>query len=293
VKDELVRAVGFGDQVRLVAVHSTHLTERARNLHRTYPVATAALGRALAAALSLAALTLKGQERLTLRILGNGPLRGLVADADARGSVRGYVKEPSVLLPLRQDGKLDVGRAVGEGEIVVSRDASSGEVYTSSTKLVSGEIAEDVAHYLDTSEQIPSACAFGVRLSPKGRVLGAGGIVVQLLPGAETSVIRQLEGALTSMAPVSLLVAHGASAEDLLTQLAPAGAMSETDTRPVRFRCTCSRAKSERAIRSLGRLDLTQMIREGWAEVTCHFCRRVYAFNEEELKGILASLPPG
>lgn len=291
MRDELVRAVGFEGRARLLAVRTTHLTERARILHGTFPVATAALGRTLAAALSLAALSIKGPERLTLRILGNGPLGAVVADADARGSVRGYVKEPSVLLPLRSDGKLDVGRAVGEGEIVVSRDAPSGDVYTSSTRLVSGEIAEDVAHYLDTSEQIPSACAFGVRLSAKGRVVGAGGLVIQLLPGADAMVISELEEALEAMAPVSLLLAQGAEASDLLKEVMGGGDLEVTDVRRVRFRCTCTRTRSERAIRSLGRDELESMIQEGWAEVTCHFCRRVYRFDEAALRNILASVP--
>jgi len=257
-------------------------------------VVTAALGRTLTAALILAAISLKGDERVTLRILGDGPIGAVIADADARGGVRGYVKEPSVLLPLKPNGKLDVGRAVGRGTISVSRDLSSGEVYSSSVPLVSGEIGEDLAHFLDASEQIPSALALGVRVAPDGSVMGAGGLIVQALPGVGPELAEKLAARIAAMPAVSSVMTDGGRADDLIALAAGGASVEIMERRPVRFSCTCSRAKGELALAALGADEIASLIDEnGEAEVTCHFCRRQFTFERAELEGLLEAVREG
>lgn len=287
-QDYLLRAVAAGGKIRILAARTTKTTETARRRHQTLPVATAALGRSLTATLLLSALTTKGKERLTLRILGDGPLRAIVADADASGHVRGYVKEPRVSLPASPLGKLDVGRAVGRGELVVSRDLEGGGVYTSSVPLKTGEIGDDVAHYLDASDQIPSAVGLGVRVSAKEMVTGAGGWILQVLPGGE-DVLGEVEAAITAMPPVSALMTEGKSPEDAVRLLTPGLDPTFLEARPVAFRCTCSRGRSRRALLGLGREDLRNLLETaGVAEIRCHFCAKVYRFTKEAFKELAA-----
>jgi len=274
----------------VLAVRTSRTVEEARLRHETTPVATAALGRALTAAALLGAL-LKGKETVTLRIIGDGPLGGVIADADAEGNVRGYVKNPRVDLPLKEASKLDVGAAIGRrGFLHVTRDLGLKEPYTGSCPLVSGEIAEDLARYFAHSEQIPSACALGVRVNREG-VVAAGGLLVQVLPGTEDleDKARMLEENLKGLGAVSSLIEEGASPEDLVAMATRGVPTRILGAQEVRFRCRCSRERIEEVLVSLPPEQLAELLstREGSSEslieACCHFCRERYRFRPEEL----------
>ncbi len=289
-RDYLVRALAAGGTVRVLAARTTDLVEEARRRHQTTPTATAALGRALTAGALLGAL-LKGRERVTLRILGDGPLGGIVVDAGADGRVRGYVKQPRVLLPLAPGGKLDVGRAVGRrGSIHVTRDLGLKEPYTSSGPLVSGEIGEDLTHYFARSEQTPSAVSLGVLVDPGGAVRAAGGLLVQLLPGWGPEAARLVEANLAGLDSISRAIDRGATPEDLV-ELALSGVEGRTRERqPLLFSCRCSRDRSSQLLLSLGHDELADMLRsDGGAELRCRFCAEMYRFDRDELGALLAA----
>ncbi|MCL6594600.1 MAG: Hsp33 family molecular chaperone HslO [Firmicutes bacterium] len=286
--DRLVAAASADGSVRVTALTLTHAVEEARTAHATLPVATAALGRAMAAGLLLAHALLKEPDRLTLRLLGDGPLGAVVVDASPAGDVRGYVAQPRVMLPPTPAGKLDVGRAVGRrGVLHVSHDSGIGRPYTGSVPLVSGEVGEDVAHYLTTSLQVPSAVAVGVRVGTGGVVLGAAGVLVQRLPGADEAAVADVEAALSRLGPVSQVAAAGGTAQDLLAAALAHlghGAVAEV---PLAWRCTCSRERTARLLAALGAETLDGMIADdGGAELTCHFCGAVYRFDAAELKAL-------
>ena len=284
MKDQILRATSAKGQVRGIAITGTHLVEAIRRRHRTYPVATAALGRALLGTLLLAQALIKPPDRLTLRLLGDGPLGAVVADADALGTVRGYVLEPKVALPLKENGKLDVGRAVGRsGTLAVSRTSQDGPPYSSSVRLVTGEIGEDLAHYLWRSEQVPSAVTLGVLLRATGTVQAAGGILLQVLPGGE-EYANELEQRVSALGPVSARIAAGATAEDLLAELLgglPGFQAAEEGT--PRLRCTCSRARARRSLLLLGADALDELVEDGGADLSCHFCGHSYHYDVAEL----------
>ena len=283
---KLIRAVAANATLRAFAAVTTDVVEEARRRHDCYPVAAAALGRTLTAALLLGA-TLKENESLTLRIAGDGPLGGLIADTDGGGNVRGYVRNPHIYLPLK-NGKLDVGGAVGQGYVYVTRDAGLKEPYTGSAPLVSGEIAEDITHYLYTSEQTPATVALGVLVNPDCSVQAAGGFFVQVMPGIEEAVIEHLEGNLKKLPPVSALINEGATAEDILAKVFDGLIWQVVAEQNLRYHCRCSKEGLARVFATLGRQDLQEMIDEGRAEVRCHFCNTVYLFSPVELKEILA-----
>lgn len=283
--DRLVRAVAAGATLRAFAAVTTELVEEARRRHDCYPVAAAALGRTLTAALLLGA-TLKENENLTLRIAGDGPLGGLIADTDGTGHVRGYVRNPHTHVP-SINGKLDVGGAVGAGFIHVTRDAKLKEPYTGSAPLVSGEIAEDVTHYLFTSEQTPSTVALGVLVNTDYSVQAAGGFFVQVMPGAEDAVLTQLEDNIKKMPPVSTLIKDGFTAEKILDELFTGLAWQRLAEEKISYDCRCSKEKLARVFATLGRQELMEMVEEGQAEVRCHFCNEVYNFSRQELEEIL------
>lgn len=285
MKDEISRATSAAGRVRAIAVTGTHLVENARRRHGTYPVATAALGRALVGAVLLAQALIKAPDRLTLRLLGDGPIGAVIADADALGNVRGYVLEPHVALPLKANGKLDVGRAVGrEGSISVARTTQDAKPYSSAVRLVSGEIGEDIASYLTQSEQIPSAVSLGVLLRSTGSVEGAGGVLLQVLPGGE-EYAATLEERVRELGPVSGRVARGAGASDLLRAILED--LPDFQAAPVsapHLRCTCSRARARRSLVLLGPHTLAELVQDGEAELACHFCGRTYRYGPEELE---------
>jgi molecular chaperone Hsp33 len=285
--DLLWRVTAGEGRVRAIFVRATHLVESARRRHGLSPVAAAALGRTMTAAVMLAA-TLKAGEHVTVRVLGDGPLGAVVADADGRGGARGYVQTPKLLLPLKTDGKLDVARAVGRGTFSVSREFQ-GRIYSSSVELVSGEIGVDFAHYLRESEQVPSAVSLGVHVDRRGRVAAAGGILLQLLPGGE-EFSDLLSERLTGFGAVSQALKDGATPESMAA--AVLGDLHPTllEERPLRFRCGCSRARSRRALLALGAEELRALLEEkGEAEVRCHFCNKTYHIGPEELRRLLTA----
>lgn len=288
--DEIVRVLVKNAPVKAMAITGRALAERARQIHKTLPVVTAALGRSLMAC-SMLGDQLKGEgSSVTLRLKGNGPMGSLTAVADPEGNVRGFVQHPAVILPARPDGKLDVGDAVGrEGTLTVIKDLDMREPYVGMVPLVSGEIAEDVTEYFAISEQIPSACALGVLVDTDQSVLRAGGYLIQLLPGADDSVIDRIEAGVAALGPVTTaLMAEGADAETLLRRALGGFELEVLERHPVEYKCYCSRARVTRALVSMGPEELRALIAEqGRAELTCQFCDAVYRFSREELEALL------
>ena len=291
MSDQLIRAISQDGLIKVSAVSTRDLTERARQIHKTLPVATAALGRLLAGASMMGNALKEEAASLTLQIKGGGPLGTLLAVSDHEGNVRGTVENPAVDIPLREDGKLDVGEAVGnQGTLTVIRDLRMKEPYVGSVGLLWGEIAEDIALYFVESEQIPTACGLGVLVDRDQSVLSAGGYLVQLLPGAEEETAERLEASLRAAGPVTELLKADPDPEALLRAALPGLALEVLEKRPIAYRCDCSRERMERALLSLGRQELRSMIDEqGGAELTCRFCDNVQRFSREELEALLAS----
>ena len=290
--DRLVRAITTDGMVQAVAVSTRDLTERARNIHTTLPVATAALGRALAAA-SMMGNALKVEDAsLTLQIKGGGPLGTVLTVSDAQGNVRGYVQQPHVDLPLRPDGKLDVGSAVGsDGTLTVIKDLGMKEPYIGSVQLLGGEIAEDLAAYFVESEQIPTACALGVLVGTDQSVTSAGGYLIQLLPGAGEDIITKIEAGVQRVGSVSHALEGGLDGAGLLRAVLSDFDLEILETHPVEYRCYCSRDRVTRALISMGREELSSLIQEqGQAELTCQFCDQIYRYSKEDLEEILANM---
>jgi len=287
--DQLVRVIAKDAPVKAVAISATDLTERARAIHDTWPVATAALGRLLMGA-SMMGNMLKGEDgSVTLRIKGGGPLGALTAVSDSEGNVRGYVQNPAVDVPRKAHAKLDVGAAVGfDGDLTVIKDLNMKEPYVGSVQLVGGEIAEDIAAYFVESEQIPTACALGVLIAPDQTVQTAGGYLIQLLPGADESVISAIERGISRVDAVSAKLDEGASPLSLLQEVLSEFELEVLETTPVEYRCYCSRERVSRALISMGKDELTSLIEEqNGAELTCQFCDKIYNFSGEELKSLL------
>ncbi len=291
MNDQLIRAISKDGLIKVSAVSTRNLTERARQIHKTLPVGTAALGRLLAACSMMGNALKEEAASLTLQVKGGGPLGTLLAVSDHEGNVRGTVENPGVDLPLREDGKLDVGSAVGNrGTLTVIRDLRMKESYVGSVGLLWGEIAEDVALYFVESEQIPTACGLGVLVDRDQSVLSAGGYLVQLLPGAGEETAERLEASLRAAGPVTELLKADPDPEALLRAALPGLALEVLEKRPIAYRCDCSRERMERALISLGREELRAMIDEqGSAELTCRFCDNVQRFSREELEALLAS----
>ena len=291
MRDQLVRAISKDGLIKVSAVSTRDLTERARQIHRTLPVATAALGRLLAGASMMGNALKEEAASLTLQIKGGGPLGTLLAVSDHLGNVRGTVENPGVDIPLREDGKLDVGTAVGnQGTLTVVRDLRMKEPYVGSVGLLWGEIAEDIALYFVESEQVPTACGLGVLVDRDQSVLAAGGYLVQLLPGAEDETAAQLEASLRAAGPVTELLRQDPDPEALLRRALPGLELEILEKSPIAYRFDCSRERMERALVSLGREELRAMIDEqGGAELTCRFCDNIQRFSKEELEALLAS----
>ena len=286
--DRIVRAISTDGMVQAAAICSRGLTERARQIHKTLPVATAALGRTLAAASMMGNALKSDGASLTLQFKGGGPLGTVLAVSDNEGNVRGYVTNPHVDLPLRPDGKLDVGAAVGhEGTLTVIKDLHMKEPYVGTIDLLGGEIAEDVAGYFVESEQIPTACALGVLVDRDQ----SGGYLIQLMPGAGEDVITKVEGGIMAAGPVSALLDKNDDPEQLLRDVMSDFDLKILETCPVSYKCYCSRERVERALISLGRNELEQMLAEqGGCQLTCQFCDAVYDFSAEDLKGLLKNM---
>ena len=292
MRDEIVRAITGDGLIQAAAVTGRDIVERARNIHTTTPVATAALGRALMGA-SLMGDALKAEDgSLTLQIKGGGPIGTVLAMSDNHGNVRGYVTEPHLELMEIEPGKLDVGKAVGEtGTLTVIKDLNMKEPYVGSIGMFTGEIADDLAMYFVESEQIPTACALGVLVDTDQSVAAAGGYLIQLLPGASLDMIEKIEAGVRRVGSVSKALMGGLDAAGLLREVLSDFELEVLDTHPVEYRCGCSRDRVERALISMGREELDEMIKDqGEADLTCQFCDNVYHFTKEELETLLANM---
>lgn len=282
--DEIIKAVTGDGFVQISAVSTREITEKARQIHKTLPVATAALGRTLAAA-SMIGYTLKDPKAsVTIRINGGGPLGTIMAVSDADGNVRGYVQNPHVDLPRKQNGKLDVGAAVGlDGMLTVIRDLNMREPYVGSTQLVSGEIAEDLSAYFYSSEQVRSATALGVLVDRDQSVLAAGGYILQLLPGAPESVLDTLEKNVAETGAVTTVL-KDYDLEELVRRVLHGFDVRLLERRPVEYKCYCSRQRVLTALSSIDEAELDDIKKkEETVEVTCQFCDVVFQIRPEEI----------
>ena len=288
MKDYIVRATAADAQIRAFAAATRETVETARQAHNTSPVATAALGRLLTAG-AMMGVMLKGEEDLlTLQVKGDGPLGGMTVTADARGHVKGYVNEPQVILPASPKGKLDVGRAVGQGTLSVIRDLGLKEPYVGQTTLQTGEIGDDLTYYFAASEQVPSSVGLGVLMEKNNTVRCAGGFIVQLMPFASEEVISRLEKNLSNITSVTALLDQGMTPEEMLGRVLDGFAPEVTDKTECGYFCNCSKKRVEKALIYIGKKELEEMIRDGKPiEVNCHFCNKNYAFEVEELKELL------
>lgn len=291
---EIVRIITTDGMVMASAITGTDIVARARDIHNTSPTATAALGRSLMAC-SMMGNQLKGEDNsLTLQIRGDGPLGGITCVSDSQGNVRGYAVNPQADVARKQEGKLDVGGAVGAGSLTIIKDLGMRDPYVGSIALVSGEIAEDVTAYFAESEQIPTACALGVLVQGgSGEVITAGGYLIQLLPGADEEAICKVERGLQKVGYVTGHLKEGKSALDLIRDVLGEFEIEVLETCPVEYRCYCSRDRVVQALISMGSQEMRSLIEEqGKAELTCQFCDQVYRFSREELEEIYTQMQP-
>lgn len=291
MEDYIVRATAANNQIRAFASVTTGLVEEAKNHHNTSPIATAALGRLLTAG-GMMGIMLKGEkDMLTLQIKGDGPIGGLTVTADSKANVKGYVHNPQVMLPPSPAGKLDVGGAIGSGYINVIKDMGLKEPYSSQTDLISGEIAEDLTYYFATSEQVPSAVGLGVLMNKDNTVNVTGGFIIQLMPFAEEDIINKLEEKVANIKSVTDLLKDLKTPEKLLEYILGDLDLNILETIPTRFYCNCSKERVEKAIISIGKKEIEDMINDNETiEVNCHFCSSTYDFTVDELKTIYQSM---
>ena len=284
----MIRATAADGQIRAFAATTRDMVENAKNAHNTSPVATAALGRLMTAAAMMGA-DLKGEkDLLTLRIEGSGPLGGLLVTANGHGDVKGYAFNPDVMLPPNAQGKLDVGGSLDLGVLSVIKDIGLKEPYVGQTQLVTGEIAEDLTYYFATSEQVPSSVALGVLMNKDNTVRQAGGFIIQLLPGASDEIIDKLEAKLSGISSITALLNAGKTLEEILTDILGEFGLEILSKMPVQFRCDCDRSRVEKAIISIGKKEIQDMINEGREiEVNCQFCNKHYKFSVDELEDML------
>ncbi len=288
--DYIVRAMAANQQLRVFAATTKNIVEQARQIHNTYPVATAALGRLLTAGAMMGSMMKGDRDILTLQIDCSGPIKGLTVTADARANVKGYVKNPQVDLPPSQAGKLDVGRALDLGILNVIKDIGMKEPYNGQTHLVSGEIAEDLTYYFATSEQIPSSVGLGVLMNKDNTVAQAGGFIIQVMPFADDAMLDKLEKRIGEIQSVTSMLAAGMTPEDILEELLGEFGVEITDRIDTAYRCNCSRERVSKAISSISTQDLQEMIDDGEPiEVKCHFCGTAYTFDSNDLRGFLKS----
>lgn len=292
MQDYIIRAISADEFVKATAIVSTGIVERARNIHKTTPTATAALGRVLTAASMMGNMQKIENGALTLQIKGGGVLGTLLATSDAVGNVRGYVQNPAVSLLEKYAGKLDVGAAVGtDGMLTVIRDLQMKEPYIGSVELISGEIGDDVTAYFAQSEQIPTACALGVLVDTDCSVKVAGGYLLQLLPGAPEEVISRLEAGIQAAGAVTPMLAEGLTPEEILRRVMDGFAPEMLERTPVEYRCYCSHERVERTLITIGKRDLQEIVDEGKPiTIECQFCDTVYTFTPEEVTAIIKRL---
>ena len=284
MSDTLLRAIARDAGIQICAASTTELVERAHEIHNTTPLATAALGRTLTAT-AIRGSQLKVEDgSVTVQIKGNGPLGAIVCVGDSDGYVRGYLQDPAVDLPLRADGKLNVGGGVGRGYLMVIKDIGLKDPITGTVALVNGEIAEDLTRYYATSEQIPTVCALGVLVDKDLSILCAGGYLLQLLPGATDAEIDTLEKNIAAMPSVTEMLRAGKTPKDMM-ELAMAGFSPQVlDERTVGYQCDCSEERTKGMLLSLGRRELVKMRDEDpHCEVVCHFCHSRYQYDLNDL----------
>lgn len=288
MNDYIIRATAANDQIRAFATVTTEMVETAREHHNTSPVATAALGRLLTAGAMMGSMMKGEKDVLTLQIKAGGPLQGITVTADSQGNVKGYVGNPDVCIPANSKGKLDVAGAVGPGFLTVIKDMGLKEPYSGQVMLQTCEIAEDLTYYFATSEQVPSAVGLGVLMNKNNTVRQAGGFIVQLMPFAEEEVISRLEQNVQKINSVTNLLEEGHTPESLLEKVLEGFDVQINEKMDTRFCCNCSKERVAKALISIGRKELNEMIQEGKPiEMNCHFCNTNYNFTVEELKEIL------
>ena len=285
MEDYLVKALAFDGQVRAYAVRSTKLVGEAQRRHYTWPTASAALGRAMTATVMMGAM-LTGEDKLTVKIEGDGPLGHILVDSNAKGEVRGYVLNPQTHFDLNEHGKLDVRRAVGtSGTLTVVKDIGMRDFFTGQIPIVSGELGEDFTYYFSSSEQVPSSVGVGVLVNPDNSILAAGGFIIQLMPGTDDETITKIENHLKAMPPISKQIEKGLTPEELLEEILGDEPIKFLETMPVSFTCPCSKERFGDAIVGLGADEIQDMIEEdGQAEVHCHFCNEKFIFTKDELE---------
>ena len=288
MSDYIVRATAANSQIRAFAITSRELVEEARTRHNTSPVMTAALGRLLSGGAMMGAMMKVEKDFLTLQIKCGGPAKGLTVTADAKGRVKGYVEVPDVMLPPNSQGKLDVGGALNLGILNVIKDMGMKEPYVGQVALQTGEIAEDLTYYFATSEQIPSAVGLGVLMNKDNTVKQAGGFIIQLLPFTSEEIIGKLEEKIKTIDSVTEMLEKGYTPERILEEILGDLGLEITDTMPAEFSCNCSKERITKALISIGKKDLQEMIDDGKPiEVNCHFCNTNYTFEVDELKEMI------
>ncbi len=288
MSDYIVRATAADNQIRAFAATTRELTEHARSIHNTSPIATAALGRLLTAGAMMGSMMKGTNDLLTLQIKSEGPIEGLTVTADSSANVKGYVYNPSVMLPPSPLGKLDVGGALGAGVLSVIKDMGLKDPYVGQTELVSGEIAEDLTYYYAVSEQVPSSVALGVLMNKENTVKRAGGFIIQLMPFADEEVITRLEKKIGEISAITQLLDADMTPEMILEHILGDFNLEILDTIPTTYTCNCSKERVEKAIISIGRKDIQEMIEDKEPiEVNCHFCNTHYVFTTEELQLLL------
>ena len=288
MKDYIVRATAANNQIRAFAATTRELVETARAAHNTSPVATAALGRLLTAGAIMGTMMKNDSDILTIQIKCNGPIQGLTVTADVKGNVKGYVENPNVMLPPSKKGKLDVAAALDLGVLSVIKDMGLKEPYVGQTILTTSEIAEDLTYYFATSEQVPSSVGLGVLMEKDNTVKQAGGFIVQVMPFVEDAVVDKLEANINKIESVTSMLDQGYTPEKILETVLEGMDVEYTDKMPTEFTCNCSKECVEKALISVGKKDIQEMIDDGKdIEMHCHFCNTSYQFSVEELKEIL------
>lgn len=291
MNDYLINMISEDGYVNAIAITSKNTVERARRIHKTLPLATAALGRTLSAASMMGSALKKKDASVTIQIKGGGPLGTITAVADSIGNVRGYLQNPAVELPLKPNGKLDVGGGVGTGgRLTVIKDMRMKEPFIGHVPIVNGEIAEDISAYLLKSEQIPSACTLGVLVDRDQAVRASGGYIIQLMPGADDATAEKLENSVERCGAISALLDSGLTIEDIMDKVLDGFNPRLIDKHEISYRCECNRDRVKRALLSLGREELEDMLNDGSAEVTCQFCDKVYIFTPDDLCNLLNSI---
>ena len=288
MKDYIVRATAGNNQIRAFAATTKEAVEKARQAHNTSPVATAALGRLLTGGAMMGRMMKNDTDMLTIQIKCDGPIKGLTVTADRHGNVKGYVENPEVMLPPNKQGKLDVAGALDLGVLSVIKDMGLKEPYVGQTILQTSEIAEDLTYYFATSEQVPSSVGLGVLMEKDNTVKQAGGFIVQVMPFIEEEVLSKLEENIKKISSVTSMLDKGYTPENILEEVLEGLDVEFTDTVPTQFYCNCTKERVEKAIISIGKKDIQEMIDDGKEiEVNCHFCNTNYTFSVEELKEML------